>query len=151
MNKVLSIMLAVVFFMPSAVEAQNARLLQGSLSTEDLLAVGYVDLQAIDAQACLKWVKDQQLAPDQRVDELKPMAILAGEFLDQITKAGAEHALVLVRQEDLRFDGRPLFAVSIAPDQQPQKVLDTLKITLGMMRAEDLEICLLYTSPSPRD
>ena len=140
MNKVLSIILAVVFFIPSAVEAQNARLLQGSLSTEDLLAVGYVDLQAIDAQACLKWVKDQQLAPDQRVDELKPMAILAGEFLDQITKAGAEHALVLVRQEDLRFDGRPLFAVSVAPDQQPQKVLDTLKITLGMMRAEDIEI-----------
>ena len=140
MNKVLSIILAVVFFIPSAVEAQNARLLQGSLSTEDLLAVGYVDLQAIDAQACLKWVKDQQLTPDQRVDELKPMAILAGEFLDQITKAGAEHALVLVRQEDLRFDGRPLFAVSVAPDQQPQKVLDTLKITLGMMRAEDIEI-----------
>ena len=62
MNKVLSIVLAIAFFMPSAVEAQNARLLQESLSTKDLLAVGYVDLQAIDAQACLKWVKDQQLS-----------------------------------------------------------------------------------------
>ena len=138
MNKVLSIVLAIAFFMPSAVEAQNARLLQESLSTKDLLAVGYVDLQAIDAQACLKWVKDQQLVPDQSVAQLKPTAIFAKEFLDQITKAGAEHALVLVRQEDLRFDGRPLFAVSVAPDQQPQKVLDTLKITLEMLRAEDL-------------
>ena len=72
MNKVLSIVLAIAFFMHSAVEAQNARLLQESLSTKDLLAVGYVDLQAIDAQACLKWVKDQQLVPDQRVAQLKP-------------------------------------------------------------------------------
>ena len=107
-----------------------------ALASDDLLAVGYVDLNKVDLGACLDWAEKQKLVPPDVAPQMMAITGAAEEFLRQAKKAGANSVFALVRQEDLNFNGRPLFVVSIAEDHDANRTLKS---------------CLLYTSPSPRD
>lgn len=111
-----------------------------SLATDDLLAVGYVDLDAVDLGACLDWANEQNLVPPDFAPQLTIMTGAAKEFLRQAKKAGADHVFALVRQEDLNLNGSALFVVSIADGHDADETFKSLNQSLGLIKFSDFEM-----------
>ena len=67
-----------------------------ALATEDLLAVGYVDLNSIDLDTWLKWAVKRELIPGEFAKENRRGLGMAKEILRQIKESGADHILSLI-------------------------------------------------------
>lgn len=113
-----------------------------SLATHDLLAVGYVDLNSIEADACLAWAVQQKFVSENDALRMSQMTGMVQEMLRQATEAGAEQVLVLIQQEDLKLrSGKPpLFAISVAEGKQVGKVCKSLRRLVGLLRIPDLQL-----------
>ena len=111
-----------------------------ALASDDLLAVGYVDLNKVDLGACLDWAEKQKLVPPDVAPQMMAITGAAEEFLRQAKKAGANSVFALVRQEDLNFNGRPLFVVSIAEDHDANRTLKSLRLSLGLLAIPNFEM-----------
>ena len=111
-----------------------------SLTSKDLLAVGYVDLTSIEVDACLEWATQQKLVSSEVASEMSHMTGMAQEFLRQATKAGADHVIALVHQEDLQPTGTPLIVISIAQGHRSEKTIKSLRRILTLLQIPDFEL-----------
>lgn len=108
------------------------------LANEDLLAVGYVDLNSIDIAALVKWGEQQKLiTPESIPDNQQDLDLVQG-FISQITEAGADHVIAFVQQQDLQRP--PLIAVSIAEGKNPRQLLANLQAIMALARIPDFEL-----------
>lgn len=136
-------LLAIVFLLASAfiVKAESPQATIESLATKDLLAVAYLDLNSIEAESCLAFAVEQKLVSADDATQAKQMTGMAQEFLRQATKAGAEQILVLLQQEDLKWNGKPpLIAISVAAGQDPEKTYRSLRRIVGLLQIPDFEM-----------
>ena len=111
-----------------------------SLASKDLLAVAYVDAKSVDVEACLDWATQQEFVPAEAASEMNHMTGMAQELLRQATKAGADHVITLVHQQDLMMQGPPLIVISIAEGHEPEKTIRSLRRTLGLLPIPDFEL-----------
>jgi len=114
-----------------------------SLATKDLLAVGYADLNTIKVEECLQWAVQQKLVPADRATKMNHLTGMAQEFLRQATKAGADHVIALVKQDDLRVvftPSAPLIAISIADGHEAEKTIKSLRPIVGLLQIPNFEM-----------
>ena len=98
-----------------------------ALATEDLLAVGYVDLNSIDLDTWLKWAVMRELIPGEFAKENRRGLGMAKEILRQIKESGADHIIALAHQQDLNGLTPPLIAISIAEESELDKTFEVLQ------------------------
>ena len=99
-----------------------------ALATEDLLAVGYVDLNSIDLDTWLKWAEKQELIPSEFAKGNLGLGLdTAKEILRQIKETGASHVIALGHQQDLDGPTPPLIAISIAEGAELDKTIEGLQ------------------------
>ena len=110
------------------------------LASKDLLAVGYIDAKSVDVEACLDWATQQEIVHSDDAAEMKHMTGMAQELLRQATKAGADHVIAMVHQEDLMMQGPPLIVVSVADGHEPEKTVRSLRRSLGLLQIPDFEL-----------
>ncbi len=125
----------------SLIKADSPQATVNALASKDLLAVAYVDLKSIEADACLEWAVQQKLVPADVAAEMSHMTGVAQEFLRQATKAGADHVIALVNQEDLSLKRTPpLIVISVAEGQQAEKTIKSLRRILALLQIPDFEM-----------
>lgn len=133
---------AIVFLLANAslVGADSPQATAEALATKDLLAVAYVDLHSVDAEACLKWAEQQEIVPADVAAEMSHMTGMAQEFIRQATKAGADHVIALIEQQDLMAQGPPLLVFSIADGEDANKTIKSLRRILGLLQIPNFEL-----------
>ena len=136
--KLIAILLLLVNMQPVVADDPLATI--ESLASKELLAVGYVDAKSVDVEACLDWATQQELVPNEVASEMNHMTVMAQEFLRQATKAGADHVIAMVHQEDLMMQGPPLIVVSVADGHDSEKTMKSLRRTLGLLQIPDFEM-----------
>jgi hypothetical protein len=110
------------------------------LASKNLLAVGYIDAKSVDVEACLDWATQQEIVHSDDAVEMKHMTGMAQELLRQATKAGADHVIAMVHQEDLMMQGPPLIVISISDGHEPEKTVRSLRRSLGLLQIPDFEL-----------
>ena len=79
-----------------------------ALATEDLLAVGYVDLNSIDLDTWLKWAEKQELIPSEFAKGNLGLGLdMAKEILRQIKETGASHVIAWGTSKTWTVQPRP--------------------------------------------
>ena len=136
--KLIAILLLLVNIQPVVADDPLATI--ESLASKDLLAVGYIDAKSVDVEACLDWATKQELVPAEVAAEMSHMTGMAQEFLRQATKAGADHVIAMVHQQDLMMQGPPLIVISVSEGHKPEKTMRSLRRTLGLLQIPDFEL-----------
>jgi hypothetical protein len=96
----------------------------GSLAkyvTEDVIAVGYLNLTKVNAAAILDELSKLGVPPDAKADEAREAASKAQAQVDQLTKLGARRVLILSRTSDLRKLGQT-WLVEVSEEGDPAGV-----------------------------
>lgn len=125
----------------SVVKADSPLATVEALATKDLLAIAYVDLNSVDAAACLKWAEQHEIVPSDVAAEMSHMTGMVQGFIQQATKAGADHVIALVEQEDLKAKGvPPLLVFSIADGKEAEKAFKSLRRILGLLQIPNFEL-----------
>ncbi|NOY29689.1 MAG: DUF1559 domain-containing protein [Planctomycetes bacterium] len=114
-------MLSAVFlcwFAPLAVAADHAAALKDYL-TDDVVAVAYLDLSAIDTHGTLKWAEELGLVTSEdRADLAKIQTMVQGRA-DELADLGASHCYLLFRVSDVGHRG-PSWVVPITKSGKPK-------------------------------
>ena len=120
--------------------AQKPQEIVRALANEDVLAVGYVDLNSIDITACVKWAEKQNILTPEFLPNAQPDLNMLQGFLSQVTEAGADHVIAFVQQQDL--ERPPLIAISVAEGKDARQTLANLQAILALLRIEDVELAV---------
>ena len=137
--RLLSITALVVLFTHHA-SAEDPLSSVQSVASEDLLAVAYLDVGSVDLSACLDWATKQEIVDPESAEEMKTMTGMGQEFLRQATKAGTDHVVALIHQEDLSFQGPPLLLFTVAKGKHPNKTFKALRRILGLIAIPDFKL-----------
>jgi hypothetical protein len=116
------------------------------IATKDLLAIAYVDIESIDAGACLIWASQQGLFPAEDAAEFEGVSAMAQGFIQQASKAGVEHVFAVVQQQDLTFQGPPLFVFSIEDGKEASKTVKSLRRIMGFLQIPNFELDVFNNS-----
>ena len=134
----LALLLTSVTFAKAAPPQEPQEIVR-ALANEDVLAVGYVDLNSIDIAALVKWGEQQKLIPPESIPNTQQQELdLLQGFISQITEAGADHVIAFVQQQDLQRP--PLIAISIAEGKNPRQLLANLQAIMALMRIPDFKL-----------
>lgn len=110
------------------------------VATKDLLAVAYVDIDSIDADACLTWAIQQELIPDEDAAEIRGVSAMVQGLLQQASKAGVDHVFAVAQQQDLTFQGPPLFVFSVVEGKEASKTVKSLRRIIGLLQLPNFEL-----------
>jgi hypothetical protein len=93
--------------------------------TDDVVAVGYLDLTKFDPMAAVDEFAKLGVANDAEVVLARKQAQQVQAFYAELTKLGGQRALVLFRTADIQ-DGGPMWLVEVADDGDAGDVLELL-------------------------
>lgn len=115
-RSVFSIIVAAIAALTAARAAAGAEL--GALAkylTDDVVAVGYLDLTKVNASAAVDELARLEVATESEVAQARAAASAVQESYRELTRRGAMRAFALVRMTDLAHRG-PTWVIEVAPD-----------------------------------
>jgi hypothetical protein len=93
--------------------------------TDDVVAVGYLDLTKFNAAATVNELDKLGVMSAGEIANARQEASQVQAFYDELTKRGAQRAVVLLRLADVQ-DGGPTWLVEVAENGNPAEVLELL-------------------------
>ncbi len=102
------------------------------IATEDVIAVGFVKLAEVDLAGLAQWATDAGVLDGAPAEQAEMGVQVGHEFIRQLTDAGADRILCLVRQADIENSSLPVFALSLSKDGEAEKLERRVKMFASM-------------------
>jgi hypothetical protein len=100
------------------------------LVTEDVVAIGYLDLSSVNVSALLNEARDWGLVPREELEHAMQVVEKIHSWFRELAGAGATRAYVLLRMSDLERAG-PTWVLPLAEQADPEAMIQTLTDPLG--------------------
>ncbi len=114
--------IGLVFFVAQVAAAADHGAALKPYLTDDVVAVAYLDLSAIDAPGVLEWAEKLGLVSEEERDEAEKRVKIVQEQLGELVNSGASHLYLLLRVSDVS-DGGPSWVVPVGEGGSPRAVL----------------------------